>query len=270
MEVSDFVGPLNIRAETERQECEWLLTSGVLGRSGNLARVLKYICEEYFQGKADQTKEYTIAVEALGRRSDFDPHTDPIVRVTIHSLRKRLIEIYQNEGQTRTVRLVIPLGHYAPSFVHRSQTNTRRTAGSDQPEQPSQEKAYRFTWKVAASTVKPRRQGLSVFQAWTVAGILLTTASVATWFGLRERKKERLAHASISANWQTPLPQASIHALMGNDRAPYVDHSGNTLTMQTIAQMESMSTYLRSGSKAQKMLRSILAAFVVLLIVSFR
>ena len=228
MEVSNFVGPLNIRAETERQECEWLLTSGVLGRSGNLARVLKYICEEYFQGKADQTKEYPIAVEALGRRSDFDPHTDPIVRVTVHSLRKRLIEIYQNEGQTRTVRLVIPPGHYAPSFVHRSQTNTRRF---DQPEQPSQENSHTDSpVKVAASTVKLRRQGLSVFQAWTVAGILLTTASVATWFGLRERKKERLAHASISANWQTPLPQASIHALMGNDRAPYVDHSGNTWT----------------------------------------
>ncbi len=159
-----------------------------------------------------------------------------------------------------------------PLFVHRSQTNTRRTAGSDQPEQPSQEKSPTDSpVKVAASTVKPRRQGLSVFQAWTVAGILLTTASVATWFGLRERKKERLAHASISANWQTPLPQASIHALMGNDRAPYVDHSGNTCShRQTIAQMESMSTYLRSGSKAQKMLRSILAAFVVLLIVSFR
>ena len=78
MGISELVEPLTTRAEAERQECEWLLTSGVLGRSGNLARVLKYVCDEHFQGRADQIKEYTIAVEALGRRTAFDPQTDTV------------------------------------------------------------------------------------------------------------------------------------------------------------------------------------------------
>jgi hypothetical protein len=83
MGTSELVEPLTARTEAERQEYEWLLTSGVLGRSGNLARVLTYICEEHFQGRADQIKEYTIAVEALGRRADFEPQTDTIVRVSV-------------------------------------------------------------------------------------------------------------------------------------------------------------------------------------------
>jgi hypothetical protein len=68
--------------EAQREECEWLLTSGVLGSSGNLARVLRYVCEEHFERRGDQIEEYTIAVEALRPRPEFDPRTDTIVRVT--------------------------------------------------------------------------------------------------------------------------------------------------------------------------------------------
>src|SRR3978361_234870 len=108
--------------DAERAELAWLLASGVLGRSNNLARMLTFICERYFEGREDQIKEYTIAVEALGRRTDFDPHIDTIVRVTAHSLRKRLQEIYQNEGADRPIQVVIPPGNYVPSFVAKAVT----------------------------------------------------------------------------------------------------------------------------------------------------
>jgi hypothetical protein len=117
IQIGDYVAPADAGAVAERQELDWLLTSGVLGRSGNLARVLKYICEERFAGRAQHIKEYTIATEALGRRPDFDPNSDTIVRVTVHSLRKRLLEIYQNDGAERPMRLVIPPGHYDPRFI---------------------------------------------------------------------------------------------------------------------------------------------------------
>ena len=113
--------PAEAVTEAERRELDWLLTSGVLGRSGNLSRVLKYICEERFAGRANQIKEYSIATEALGRRPDFDPNSDTIVRVTVHSLRKRLLEVYQNEGADRPMRLMLPPGHYDPRFVPAAQ-----------------------------------------------------------------------------------------------------------------------------------------------------
>jgi hypothetical protein len=49
---------------SERAELDWLLGSGALGRSLNLTRVLRYVCEETAAGRGDQIKEYTIAVEA--------------------------------------------------------------------------------------------------------------------------------------------------------------------------------------------------------------
>jgi Malectin domain len=233
IDTSKFAEQTNSRADLERQEFEWLLTSGVLGRSDNLARVLKYICEEHFQGRDEHIKEYAIAVEALGRRSAFDPQTDTIVRVTFHSLRKRLMEIYQNEGANHPVRLVIPPGHYAPFFVH--QTSVNRTAAAGLEHAPASLAAeVRPATSSAASAAptstaeKQHRRGLVVFWVWPVATILLVVALLATWFGARAYKKERVAHFNSSTSLPLPAPQATIHALMGSDRAPYVDHSGNT------------------------------------------
>lgn len=208
---------MTARAEAEHREYEWLLSSGVLGRSGNLARVLKYVCEEYFHGRADQIKEYTIAVEALGRQSYFDPQTDTIVRVTVHSLRKRLIEVYQNEGADHPVRLVIPPGRYAPSFIHQSHQDVFSPEASHSD----------ASREAAAATLLSRSRSSLAFLSWPLVLLLLAAATLAAWFGVREWKKERLARQSVSSDLPTPVPQASIRALMGNDRKPYVDHSGN-------------------------------------------
>ena len=191
--------------------------------------MLKYVCEEYFQGRADQIKEYTIAVEALGRQSYFDPQTDTIVRVTVHSLRKRLIEVYQNEGADHPVRLVIPPGRYAPSFIHQSSADRTRAGSPGHSGTSSQERSDPDAGQEAADATIPSRPHRSLVSlAWPIALLLLATAAWATWFGVREWKKERLARQSVSANLTPPAPQATIRALMGSDREPYVDHSGNT------------------------------------------
>ena len=109
------------RLEAEKEELNWLLTSGLLGRSSNLTRLLTYICEKHFLNQDDQITEHMIAVEALGRRADFDPQSDTIVRVVARSLRKRLQEVYQTAGAARAVHILMPTGHYVPSFLHRSE-----------------------------------------------------------------------------------------------------------------------------------------------------
>src|SRR5206468_3379969 len=66
---------------------------------------------------ADQIKEYSIALEALGRSSDFDPKKDSIVRVEAHRLRRRLEEYYRGTGADNAVHIVIPNGQYRPQFI---------------------------------------------------------------------------------------------------------------------------------------------------------
>lgn len=106
---SDFV--------QERDELDRVLASGIFHRAPNLAMLLTYVCSRYFEGAADQIKEYNIAVDALGRPPDFDQKRDSIVRVEAHRLRKRLREYYETGGADHPVRINIPPGQYAPQFL---------------------------------------------------------------------------------------------------------------------------------------------------------
>jgi len=102
----------------ERAELEAVLQSGIFHRAPNLASFLRYVCERYFEGDAGQIKEYSIAVEALGRPSNFDQKKDSIVRVEAHRLRKRLSDYYSAEGAKHPVQILIPNGQYSPQFKY--------------------------------------------------------------------------------------------------------------------------------------------------------
>src|SRR5580704_5997908 len=116
--------------EQERREYQTLLASGIFDRAPNLVQVLSYVCEKYFEGAAEQIKEYNIAVEALGRPAGFDQKRDSIVRVEAHRLRKRLREYYQAEGACHIVRIDIPPGQYAPHFVRQRPPQPELIEGS--------------------------------------------------------------------------------------------------------------------------------------------
>lgn len=227
---SEYVVPAQTGTEAERRELDWLLTSGVLGRSGNLTRVLKYICEERFAGRAHQIKEYTIATEALGRRPDFDPNSDTIVRVTVHSLRKRLLEVYQNEGADRPMRLVVPAGHYDPSFVVAPlPVQPPRALAPQQEATPADHDGERALATQPQITPWHPEAPPAGKRVW-VMGTLAMIVAVSTIWGLHHRQAGRLhsGDSAASAAMPLPQPQATIRALMGTDRQPYVDHSGMT------------------------------------------
>jgi hypothetical protein len=101
----------------ERHELSTILASGIFNRAPNLAQVLTYVCGKYFEGAAEQIKEYNIAVDALGRPPHFDQKRDSIVRVEAHRLRKRLREYYEADGADHSIRIEIPSGQYAPRFL---------------------------------------------------------------------------------------------------------------------------------------------------------
>src|SRR2546426_10953853 len=108
---------LSSLGEEAKAEVDAVLRSTVFVRSPRLAHLLKYLCSKYFAGESDQIKEYHIAVEVLDRPESFDPAQDAIARVEVHRLRKRLREYYDTEGIDHPLRIVIPIGQYAPSFI---------------------------------------------------------------------------------------------------------------------------------------------------------
>lgn len=95
-----------------------MLRHGPIRRAPSVAKILKYVCEKQFEGKADEVKEFNIAVEALGRPATFEPSQDSIVRVEAHHLRKRLQEYYETVGKDHRVKIRLPETGYAPQFEY--------------------------------------------------------------------------------------------------------------------------------------------------------
>jgi hypothetical protein len=79
--------------------------------------MLSYVCSKYLEGETESLNEWTVAVEGLGRRPDFSPEKDSIVRVEFHHLRKRLTKYYETEGAERSIRIGFPDFGYVPQFV---------------------------------------------------------------------------------------------------------------------------------------------------------
>jgi hypothetical protein len=114
--------------ETEERELladpRWLLalriaTSQHLAKATQLREILLYIVRRSLISHAVAIKEQEIACNVLGRRGDFDPSDDNIVRVQIGHLRKKLESYFAAEGVEESIELSIPRGSYVPRFALR-------------------------------------------------------------------------------------------------------------------------------------------------------
>lgn len=84
--------------------------------------LLEFIVRETLDGHAGSLKAFTIAVEVFQRDESFDPQQDPLIRVQVGNLRKRLDKYYAQEGAADQVVISIPKGSYCAVFSRRSQT----------------------------------------------------------------------------------------------------------------------------------------------------
>jgi len=81
-------------ADEIRVALERMAASEAFRGSPQLVAFLRYVVDATLRGAADRIKGYTIAVEALGRADNFDPQTDPIVRV--EAMRLRRIQLHDS------------------------------------------------------------------------------------------------------------------------------------------------------------------------------
>jgi len=94
-----------------------ILMSSKFVKSKRLSQFLRFTVEHALQGKAGELKEYTIATEVYGRKDNFDPTLDTIVRSEARRLRRKLKEYYDSEGKADGIIIVFRRGSYIP--VHR-------------------------------------------------------------------------------------------------------------------------------------------------------
>ena len=112
-----------------------LLRSPLLVQSDRLSRFLSFAVEATLRGDASSLKEYTIGVEAYGRRPDFDPSQDSIVRTEARRLRTKLKKYYQEEGGNDPVLIEFQPGSYVPAFrINRSSNSPASSPSRLRPE----------------------------------------------------------------------------------------------------------------------------------------
>jgi TolB-like protein/Tfp pilus assembly protein PilF len=101
-----------------RRQLERILGSAGFSRNERLSRFLRFVVERHLEGRDSEIKESLIAVEVFGRKPDYDPKLDSIVRTEAVRLRARIAEYYAGEGKGDSVVIDLPKGGYIPLFHH--------------------------------------------------------------------------------------------------------------------------------------------------------
>jgi len=105
-----------LQTEALRLQLERVLASTGFARNERLTRFLRFVVERHLEGKDIELKESLIAIEVFGRKPDYDPKQDSIVRSEAARLRGRLAEFYAGQGRSDAMVIELPKGGYVPVF----------------------------------------------------------------------------------------------------------------------------------------------------------
>jgi serine/threonine-protein kinase len=121
--VSQQPNPDEVRSQVEK-----IAASRHFARSERLCRFLRFCVEQTLEAKGEQLKEQLVGVEVFDRKGDYDPRTDPIVRVEAMRLRSKLKAYYGSSGRTDCLLIEFPKGAYVPAFKIRGAGQPARVA----------------------------------------------------------------------------------------------------------------------------------------------
>ncbi len=220
-----------VKRELEKHELETILSSGIFERAPNLEHLLRYVCGKYFDGATNEIKEYSIAVDALGRSPDFDQKRDSIVRVEAHRLRKRLRDYYATGGALHKLRLEIPSGQYAPRFVPQEPAVPENGHGAELPAVvPStvpEAPASGLPDETAAPLLPPVRKQRSWRSSALAAGILFVLSAGAAVIHYASPGVQAQGSPGRPVLVPVAAPGSQeVRLLAGLDGGRYTDRSG--------------------------------------------
>jgi hypothetical protein len=157
-------------------------------RSPRLRELLVYICDRAIHNRPEDLREQQIGCAIFGRKPDYSPGEDNIVRVEMRQLRKRLDEYFATEGKDEPYTILIPKGNYVPVFERR-----------ESPPAP-------------AALVNPDpvvvRPGSRRYRDFAQVAVMLALAALCAWFWRESRVAAQKEGASVTAADRAPLWKA--------------------------------------------------------------
>jgi hypothetical protein len=205
-----------------KEQVRRVVQSATFRNAATLQLLLQFLTDKTIGGSAENLKEYTIGVEALGRRPDFDPKVDPIVRVQSHRLRVKLKEYYELEGYRDPILIQFPKGHYVPTFeaMHISPLAlTEPSVGkSDAVSDAVEEGATEI---VSGTATKPARPGRWLFLLVTL--FVIAMVALGYWLGgWRAEKRLRASTAAMPVFSHDGMVESFWARFLGSDSSPVI------------------------------------------------
>ncbi|QJE01952.1 hypothetical protein HH212_19605 [Massilia forsythiae] len=105
-------GQVEIAVEVQAQ-LERLLNSPHFFKARRAGPLLRYMVSALYRPSAEKIGEFEIGIELFRRDPrTYSPADDPVVRVQVGRLRRRLEAYYESDGKNDPVRITIPAGAY--------------------------------------------------------------------------------------------------------------------------------------------------------------
>ncbi len=183
----------SIPSELLQNQIDRILRSDEFRHSEVLVHLLQYLAEKSASGAADNLKEYTVAIEALGKPPSYDPQTNSVVRIQAGRLRQKLTEYYRAEGKDDPVLIELPKGRF------RLITSLRGMAPI------AEEQTVSPTPEAHADLPKPPPFAPRRFPLKLVIGLLAATAILAAGLFLTWSLLKRAEDRAQAAGWTPEL-----------------------------------------------------------------
>jgi tetratricopeptide (TPR) repeat protein len=182
-------------------QLERILSRPPLLSSPSLSRFLRFIVEETLAGHSEEINEYNLGVRVFNRGAEFNPRTDPIVRVQTHHLRSRLAQYYANSGAADPVVIELRPRSYVPLFrvVQSSELSEAVALPAESPATPANAAP-----SVPAQSPAGKPQPGRITRGNIAAGAAVVLVAVAA-IGLLGRAWQP---AAVSAKHHEPDPTA--------------------------------------------------------------
>ncbi|HUO28737.1 MAG TPA: hypothetical protein VMU80_05955 [Bryobacteraceae bacterium] len=164
---------------TSPEDERWVLVHRILSsrhllKAPQLRDILLYLARRTLNDDATGISEQEIGCKVLGRRPDFNPNEDNIVRVQVRRLRSKLEEYFASDGSDEPTVLTIPKGAYLlcfePRVLHIEPQAVRRIPPANilahAPVQPADSQPSFRRWTVILATLLVTALGLTSLILW--------------------------------------------------------------------------------------------------------
>jgi hypothetical protein len=209
-----------------KEQVRRVVQSATFRNAATLQLLLQFLTDRTLGGSTESLKEYTIGVEALGRKPDFDPKIDPIVRVQSHRLRVKLKEYYDAEGSADPILIQFPKGHYIPTFnaMPVSLPALTETSGGKVESLPDAVEETP-TERIDEKETKPARAGWRLLTALAVFAIVM--GAFGYWLGgWRAEKRQGAGTLAIPVSPTAAASERVVELFwarfLGSDSSPVI------------------------------------------------